>query len=159
MSAQEQFLKETQFELLKQLQLDQKPAWGIMTPQHMVEHLSSLFLFTIEKIPPKTFYSEEKLVRNYNYLIRDKQPMVRNLKHKAMPSMPPLRFDSIAAAITKLEAITSAFYAYFDTYPDKKTMHPACGLLNFEEWEYMHYAHAKHHLIQFGLIEDTLHEN
>lgn len=152
---QEQFLKETEFELLAKLQPDQKPAWGIMTPQHMVEHLSSLFLFTIEKIPAKTFYSEEKLKRNYHYLITEKRPMARNIQHKAMPSMPPLRFASMEEAMAKLKELVNAFYAYFAANPDKKTMHPACGLLNFEEWEYMHYTHARHHLIQFNLIDEN----
>lgn len=152
---QEQFLKETQFELLAKLKLDQKPGWGILTPQHMVEHLSSLFLFTIEKIPAKTFYSEEKLARNYKYLVTDRNPMARNIKHKAMPSMPPLRFGSIEEAIAKLQKMVAAFYAYFDANPEKKTMHPACGLLSFEEWEYMHYTHAAHHLIQFNLLDEN----
>ena len=66
MNSQEQFLRNTQFDKLALLSKDSKPDWGIMTAQHMVEHLSSLFLFTIEKIKGVRFFNAEKLEKNYN---------------------------------------------------------------------------------------------
>lgn len=151
---QEKFLKEIQFELLAQLTPQTKAEWGIMTPQHMVEHLSSLFLFTIEKIKGQSFYEADKLQRNYDYLVRDKQPLARNIQLKSMPTLPDLRFASIEEATTKLEEMVALFYAFFAANPDKKTNHPSCGLLTFEEWEYMHCVHARHHLLQFGLLDE-----
>lgn len=150
---QEQFLKETLFQRLAELKVDTKPQWGVMSAQHMVEHLSSLFLFTIEKIKGRTFFDEEKLQRNYNYLIRDKQPFSRNVKLPGLEKPQPLRFESLEAAIVVLQGLVAKFYAFFEANPDKKTLHPAIGMLNFEEWEWNHYSHAKHHLVQFKLIE------
>ena len=64
MNAQEKFLRITQFDKLNLLSKDSKPDWGIMTSQHMVEHLSSLFLFTIEKVKGVRFFNDEKLKKN-----------------------------------------------------------------------------------------------
>jgi len=151
MNNQEKFLKETQFELLAQLDKDSTPQWGRMTAQHMVEHLSSLYLFTIEKIKGVTFYEAEKLQRNYNYLIRDQQPFKKNVKIKQLDKLPDLRFESIEVAREKLKGLVEKFYAFYAEDKAKKTMHPACGPLNFEDWEWAHYSHARHHLEQFGL--------
>ncbi|BDS09495.1 DinB family protein [Aureispira anguillae] len=155
MNKQEQFLKETLFQKLDALSVDANPQWGIMSAQHMVEHLSSLFLFTIEKIKGVSFFDKEKLERNYNYLIRDKQPFRKNIKLPNMEQLQPLRFPSLKAAIKVLNDLVVQFYAFFETDKEKKTMHPAIGMLNFEEWEWNHYAHARHHLVQFGLLEEV----
>lgn len=150
---QEQFLKQVLFEKLADLNADTKPQWGIMTAQHMVEHVSSLFLFTIEKIKLKPFFEEEKLERNYNYLIRDRQPFSKNVKLPHLQALPDLRFESLAASIEVLKGLVAKFYAFYEEDKEKKTLHPAIGMLNFEEWEWNHYAHARHHLEQFGLLD------
>lgn len=155
MHEQEQFLKEGLFQKLALLEATTQPQWGIMSAQHMVEHLSSLFLFTIEKIKGVSFFDAEKLERNYNYLIRDKQPFAKNVKLPHLTELPALRFDSLEAAIVVLKDMVAKFYAFFAANKEKKTMHPAIGMLNFEEWEWNHYAHARHHLVQFGLLEEV----
>lgn len=152
MNRQEQFLKKELFEYLAQLTAEDQPKWGIMTAQHMVEHLSSLFLFTIEKVKLKPFFDAEKLERNYKYLIKDKRPFSKNIKLPHLQGLQPLRFDSLAAAIQVLKKFVEQFYAFFTIYPDKKTLHPAIGMLNFEEWEWNHYSHTRHHLEQFDLL-------
>lgn len=154
METDEQFLKETLFQKLALLKEDATPLWGIMSAQHMVEHLSSLFLFTIEKIKAVSFFEEEYLQRNYNYLIRDRQPFRKNVKLPGLEKLQPLRFESLEASIAVLKNLVDKFYAFFADDKEKKTLHPAIGWLNFEEWEYNHAAHAKHHLIQFELMVD-----
>jgi hypothetical protein len=37
--------------------------------------------------------------------------------------------------------------------PESEQMHPAFGMLNFEDWVYFHSIHAQYHLDQFGLYE------
>jgi hypothetical protein len=153
MNEYEHFLKEILFQKLATLGSESQPEWGLMSAQHMVEHLSSLFLFTIEKIKGVSFYSEEKLQQNYDYLIRDKQPFRLNVELPGLEEPKPLRFDSLEAAIEILRGFVNKFYAFFIEDKNKKTMHPAIGMLNFEDWEWNHYAHARYHLIQFGLVE------
>ena len=84
MASHEVFLKETTFELLKGLEQEQVAAWGLMSAQHMIEHLSGLFLFTIEKIKRAPFYAEEKLQRNYKYLITEDKPFATKYSDKGL---------------------------------------------------------------------------
>ena len=48
-------------ESLKNLKADQKPLWGKMTPQHMVEHLYKTVQASINEISIK-IYSEERRI-------------------------------------------------------------------------------------------------
>lgn len=155
MISQEQYLKEILFQKLRTLRSDSQPKWGIMSAQEMVEHLSSLFLFTIEKIKGVSFFDEEKTLRGYNYAIRDKQPFKKEIKIPGLEKPQPLRFKSLEEAIAVLEDLVGKFYAFFADDKNKKTRHPALGLLNFEEWEWNQYSHARHHLTQFGLEEEV----
>ncbi|MFI5186978.1 MAG: DUF1569 domain-containing protein [Chitinophagales bacterium] len=43
------------------------------------------------------------------------------------------------------------FFDFFLADPGIKTLHPAFGELNFEEWVQLHHKHVKHHLKQFGI--------
>ena len=152
MESQEIFLKETQFFKLALLKPESKPEWGVMPPQHMVEHLSSLYLFTIEKIKDVRFFDESKLKKNYDYLIRDKKPFHKNVKLPGLQKLQPLKFDSIESAAIILKGFVNDFYAFFENDKSRKTLHPALGMLDFNEWEWILFAHSKHHLMQFGLL-------
>ena len=153
MGSREVFLKETAFELLKGLEQEKPAAWGLMSAQHMVEHLSGLFLFTIGKIQRAPFYEEEKLQRNYKYLITEDKPFARNIRIKGLEQPLPLRFDSLEEAISRLKKGVEGFYSYFGSKPKAhKTVHPSLGALNFEEWELFHSKHFKYHFSQFELL-------
>jgi len=74
-----------------------------------------------------------------------------NTKAPILPEEPlPLRHSTIDEAITDLENQVKNFFTYFNDDPEKKTLHPAFGELNFEEWVQLHHKHVKHHLKQFG---------
>lgn len=150
---QEIFLKKTQFDLLANLSEATTPQWGIMTAQEMVEHLSTLFLFTLEKVVAPSFYDEATLQKKYKMFIEDKQSFSKNIKIKGLEKPLPLKYKSIEEATEKLKALVTAFFVLFETEKGKRTMHPAFGNLNFEDWLQIHYTHARHHLLQFGLID------
>lgn len=48
------------FEILNKLQADDKPEFGAMTPQHMVEHLTFSVRFSNGKEPQQHYYPTEK---------------------------------------------------------------------------------------------------
>ena len=155
MSKYTQFLQEEQFRLLNKLEMDTQAQWGIMTAQHMVEHLGSLYVFTLGKTKLKAFFSPEKLLRNYQYLIQNKQPFHTNVRLPGLEKPLALRYANLDDSITALKSLVDAFYAFFKDDLSKKTLHPAAGLLQFSEWEYIHYAHSHHHLYQFNLSQDS----
>ena len=149
-----QFLKE-EFPLrLQQLSEDSKAVWGVMSPQHTVEHLSGVILISDGRFPVEAMYEPEKLERNYTFIIKGKNRLRRNTKAPVLPPEPlPLRFASLTEAKDKLLATLDKFFAYYEANPEAKHMHPAFGMLNFEDWAYFHAIHCQYHLAQFGLYE------
>ena len=63
-----------------------------------------------------------------------------------------LRYSSYEEAVEKLHKAVEYFETYFKDDPEKKTLHPVFGLLNFDEWVLLHYKHVTHHLKQFNLL-------
>lgn len=149
-----QFLKAEFPALLDKLKSDDKPNWGIMGPQHMVEHLSGVIMISNGRFEAPAMYETEKLQRNYDYIIKGQNRLKRNTKAPILPDEPlPLRFGSLSEAKEKLLKSLDSFFTHHESNPGKKYMHPAFGLLNFEEWAYFHAIHCQYHLDQFGLYE------
>ena len=149
-----QFLKEEFPLLLQQIQPDMQPVWGIMSPQHMVEHLSGTIIISDGRFPMEAMYDAEKLNKNYQFILGGQRRLKRNTKAPVLPPEPlPLRFADLEEAKTKLLSSLDKFFAHYEANPDDKQMHPAFGMLNFEDWAYFHAIHCQYHLDQFGLFE------
>jgi hydroxymethylglutaryl-CoA reductase len=148
------FLKEELWPKLAELKPDTPAKWGKMGPQHMVEHLGSTTIISYGRFDAPAMYEEEKLKRNYEYIIQGRRRLKQSTNAPVLPEEPlPLRFDSLETAIDKLKKLMDDFLAHFEEHPEAKYMHPAFGLLNFEEWAYFHAMHAQYHLDQFALYE------
>ena len=148
------FLKTELPVLLDKLSSTAEPKWGLMSAQHMVEHLSGVIMISNGRFEAPAMYDDEKLSKNYNYIIKDKNRLKRNTKAPILPENPlPLRFASLPEAKEKLLKSLDTFFAFYASNPESKQMHPAFGLLNFEDWAYFHCIHSQYHLDQFGLYE------
>lgn len=148
------FLKNNLLPLLKDLPADAKGKWGKMNGQQMVEHVSGFFAVSYEKIKFPLVTSEEHLPKYKDFLMSEKE-FRENTKAPAqvLPDEPtPLRNKNMQEAINGLEKSINIFFTYFSENPDKKTLHPVFGELNFAEWVQLHHKHVIHHLKQFGLI-------
>ena len=154
MIQQEQFLQEEFWTLLNQINENDKPQWGLMSAQHMVEHLGGLFVISNGTLEVSPMYDEEKLNRNKAYIIDGKKRLIRNTKAPVLPdTLLPLRFASFEEAKQKLKKGMDKFFAYHTDNPGTLIMHPAFGKLNYEEWCYFHEIHNQYHLDQFGKYE------
>jgi len=136
--------------------LDEKATarFGLMNAQQMLEHLADFFEVSYEKIIFPLSVPEEHLPKYREFLYSDKQ-FRENTKAPSgvLGDMPlPLRQASFAAARQHLQGSVDQFIAYFRDEPAKKTLHPAFGYLNFDEWVLLHYKHVMHHLRQFDLV-------
>lgn len=148
------FINNSMFLLLNNLSADSKAGWGKMNAQQMIEHLADFFDVSTEKIKFPLSTPEEHLPKYKAFLYSDKE-FRENTKAptEVLGEEPlPLKTANLEAAVAKLSIAVSDFFNYFKNDPGKATMHPAFGLLNFDEWIMMHYKHVTHHFKQFGLI-------
>ena len=138
--------------LLQHLPAETTALWGKMSTQQMVEHVTGFFLVSINKLHFPLVTPEEHLPKFKEFLLSDK-PFRENTKAPVLPEEPfPVRESDLMAGIRQLDKTIKDFFDYFSADPEKKTMHPVFGWLNFEEWILLHYKHVTHHARQFGLL-------
>lgn len=146
------FLTKGVLELLKNLKADTEPSFGLMTAQHMVEHLSwTLKVCTkrvgeVENPPTKRQLGFQKFIENG--AIFQHRP-----SDKTKADLPELKFESLEKAIAQVEIAIERFYTHFEANPSFKSYNDFFGELNFEQLELFNYSHYRFHFWQFGLIE------
>ena len=141
------------FKLIKKLNANQKPSWGKMTSQHMVEHLYKTVQVSINEISLDVF-TEERKISVLKKLFLGKRPLPKEFINPAIgPDLLPLEFTDLKSAIEELEKIFNRYDQFFEANPFMKTAHPVFGYLLKEEWDIFHKKHFHHHMSQFGLIE------
>jgi DinB superfamily len=145
------FLKSELNLLYQDLKPGDQGKWGKMNAQQMIEHVTDFFDVSTGKIKFDLVTPEEQLPKFREFLRSDKE-FRENTKAPASvlgeePS--PLRNPSIEKAIKKLKDSVNEFFDFFEKDPERTTIHPVFGPLNFEEWVLLHYKHVNHHLRQF----------
>lgn len=147
----EAFFKTTLIDKLKQLSAEQTPNWGIMTPQHMVEHLVGSWLISNGKFNAQQFVSKETRTKKLKFLFSQNE-FDKNLNPTGqIVENKPLKKENLAAAIDSLKENINTFFIYHQTNPQAKPIHPVFGALTCQQWLLFQTKHTKHHLIQFGL--------
>jgi len=148
------FFSEEVPKVLDVLTTDTKPSWGLMTPQHMVEHLIVTYKMSIGRIKIPLAVAPEDTEKNKGYLVKD-APMRRNVSAPGGNNeLQPLRFDNLDIAKGKLKEEILKFEEFRQQNPEFHAVHPFGGSMNMNEWLLFHRKHVKHHLIQFELIAD-----
>ena len=126
--------------------------WGKMNGQQMVEHVAGFFKVSTGKIKFPLVTPVKHLPKYKEFLNSDKE-FRENTKAPVLPEEPlPLRFATMAEAISELDNDVHEFIHLFSNNAQLKIMHPVFGELNYEEWVLLHYKHVTHHLKQFGLM-------
>lgn len=142
---------ETVLNYLDSLKPDAKPAWGKMSAQRMVEHLTDTLLIATGQNPQAMEIPEEKYERMQAFLESDK-PMAPGIVVPFAPENVPLRHEEIELAIDEYVETWIDFEELYEANPTLKNPHPYYGPLSFDQWERLHSKHLTHHLTQFGLI-------
>lgn len=145
--------KET-FELLRKLTPETQAVFGIMTPQHMVEHLILLTKLSNGNLQGKLMRSEETAAKWKQGLIYSDMEFPKGIRVPHLPenTLAELRYENLERAINKLESEVINFEEFYKNDPEKSALHPALGLLNGNEWIVFHNKHFTHHFSQFGLV-------
>lgn len=148
------FLADELPQLLDQLKPEQQPEWGLMTPQHMVEHLIIIAKLSLGRFDVPIASAKEELEKRKKYLITD-GPMQRSIQ---MPdgnqALKPLKYPNLQQAIDELKATMQKVLERESSGIEELVNHPFGGPMTVSEWILFHRKHIKHHCIQFGLIPD-----
>jgi oxepin-CoA hydrolase/3-oxo-5,6-dehydrosuberyl-CoA semialdehyde dehydrogenase len=149
-----EFLESGFIPLLRQLDPAATGRWGKMNAQQMVEHLNDFMLVSVGKLQFPLSIPEEHLPRYREFLYSDKEFRENTKAPAAVLGEEPLpvREAGLAEAIDRLEDTMNVFFSYYRQDPSAQNLHPAFGLLNFQEWIILHGKHVRHHLRQFGLL-------
>tara|TARA_R110002020_G_scaffold436289_4_gene646497 strand:+ start:689 stop:1135 length:447 start_codon:yes stop_codon:yes gene_type:complete len=138
---------------LKRLNEDTPAQFGIMTPQHMVEHLTITVKIAYNRIMIPDFEPSEKQKVQKRALLDTEIPFPKGVKAPGLNAgdLMPLRSQNLDDAKQQLLDSIIAYNTFFESSPDFTTVHPRFGKLNYSEWEKFHPKHFEHHFKQFGI--------
>ena len=154
---QETFVEMTEEKIencLNKLSADLKPKWGIMTPQHMMEHLEYTYKIASGEIQDFEVATPEKILEKvhnslYNY---DKFPKNSKFPSLEKDTLDTLKHPDLAIAISKFKEQREKYLAYFKEHPEAKLKNLVFGELNKYESYLLERKHLNHHFEQFGLL-------
>jgi len=139
---------------LSALKEDTKSKWGMMTPQHMMEHLEYTYKIASGEIQdfeiatPSTILDK---VHNslWNY---DKFPKNSQFPQLEKDTLEPLKHPDLATAIEKFKAQREKYLEFFKENPEAKLKNLVFGELNKYESYLLERKHLNHHFEQFHLL-------
>ncbi len=141
------------FSRLKNLDKDATPQWGLMTPQHIVEHLAFSVAISSGKGPQHLYSQQEVADAIKQKIIYTDAELTPGVKNPILgDELPALVHKDMQAAIENLKAELDYFEEYFNTNPQAKTTQPRMGLMDKTEWITLHNKHFTHHFKQYNLV-------
>jgi len=141
-------------ECLSNLKADTKPKWGIMTPQHMIEHLEYTYKIASGEIQDFEVSTPEKILEKvhaslYNY---EKFPKNTNFPLLEKNTLDDLKHDNLEVAIKEFKEQRKKYIEYFKENPDATLNNMVFGEMNRYEWYLLERKHLNHHFEQFNLL-------
>ncbi|WP_298541886.1 hypothetical protein [uncultured Aquimarina sp.] len=116
--------------LLKTLDSNAKPLWGIISPIHMVENLAYGFDMSVHNFIAKKI---DKEVEQNKAFVKEKGFPISKRKRIASDLKPTVN-ENLNDAIIELDALIREFYDVLGEMDDAfKTSHFYFGQLNFDE--------------------------
>ena len=132
---------------LSKLRPDAKPAWGSITPERMIGHLTMTVRYSMGRVP-------ELDVRG-NWFVRHLvRPLVLNgllriPKNLKVPDPGGQLFP--AGDAETFHAVLDEYLTLVQSDDLEPAPHPAFGHIGVDGWAKLHVVHFEHHLRQFGL--------
>jgi len=127
--------------------------WGMMTAQHMVEHLEFFLQMAVGKKETEIVTPEKRIERMQESLYTYR-PMPREFSHPLFRKgeVEDLRYANLEEAKEAMLKAYDAFVLYYKENPDATAANTVFGELNDEMWELLNRKHINHHFEQFGLV-------
>jgi hydroxymethylglutaryl-CoA reductase len=134
------------------LKLDDRPVFGKMNCQQMIEHLSKVTQIANGNWPLDVYVSEDKSARRKPFLDTENELQV-GFKASFLSEEPKkAMFNSIEGSIDDLIRQLEKFVTVFNEDKNRTVVHPFFGELDFEYWKRFQVKHFTHHFTQFGLV-------
>jgi oxepin-CoA hydrolase/3-oxo-5,6-dehydrosuberyl-CoA semialdehyde dehydrogenase len=128
------------------------PQWGSMTSQGMIEHLINALRLSQGKVEVEMKVGEREAAILKRRTIGSENPLPKNIDSPIAPKNASLQHATFAEAQAAFLSELASYYSFFSRNPDRATLHPLFGEVNFHEWERFHLKHFTHHFTQFGLL-------
>jgi oxepin-CoA hydrolase/3-oxo-5,6-dehydrosuberyl-CoA semialdehyde dehydrogenase len=140
--------------LLKNLKPIREANFGLMTPQHMIEHLTWVIKSSAKKYEGIRENPANERQLGFQKFIQKGSILKYRPSTKTKADLPPLKYNSLDEAISQIPEAIQRFYDFWDTNLDYLPYSSFMGEMPFEDLELFHYMHFRYHLWQFGLIEN-----
>uniref|UniRef100_UPI00404B3ADB phenylacetic acid degradation bifunctional protein PaaZ n=1 Tax=Gelidibacter sp. TaxID=2018083 RepID=UPI00404B3ADB len=143
-------------ECLNKLSENTKPKWGILTPQHLLEHLEHGYKIMSGQIQDFEVATPEKIldkVHNslYNF---DKFPMGTKFPTMKKDELEDLVHPDFETAKAKFFEAREAYKTFFKEHPDAKLKNMVFGEMNRYASYLLERKHLNHHFEQFNLLDN-----
>lgn len=129
--------------------------WGIMGPQHMIEHLEKSLRIASGEIQDFDIATPDEHLPKTQEMVFNYKPMPKDFKHPLMnrEKTEPLLHPDLATAKQKLLEAYDAYEAFFKANPEATTKNTVFGIMDKFEWDLLHVKHFNHHFSQFGILD------
>ncbi len=141
-------------ECLQKLTADMQPKWGIMTPQHMLEHLEYTYKIASGEIQDFEIATPEKILEKVHHSLYNYNPFPMNSNFPLLEkdTLDSLKHPDLATAIDKFKEQREKYLTFFKENPEAILKNLVFGELNRYESYLLERKHLNHHFEQFGLI-------
>lgn len=148
-----EFTRDTVDTALNALTESTQAKWGLLTPQHMVEHLEYFYDLGFGKIKAE-MTTPEKYLEKTQEMLFNFRPMPKEFQHPLLKKgeLEDLKYGSLEEAKDALRKSMDESDAYFKNNPKGTLFNPVFGDLDDEMWENYNRKHFHHHFEQFGLV-------
>lgn len=141
-------------EFLNKLTENSKPKWGILTAQHLLEHLEHGYRIMAGEIRDFDVATPEKILEKvhnslYNY---DKFPKGTKYPTMKKDELEVLIHADFVTALAKFNEARETYYVFFDENPEAVLKNMVFGEMNKYASYLLERKHLNHHFEQFGLI-------
>ncbi|MDH7447709.1 phenylacetic acid degradation bifunctional protein PaaZ [Aquimarina sp. 2201CG14-23] len=140
---------------LAQLTESNKPKWGMMTPQHMLEHVEKTIRIGAGEIQDFEIATPEKYLEKVQEMVYNHKSMPKGHNHPLMKEgvLEDLVHPDLDTAKAKLVEAMDSFELYFKENPEAITKNAVFGEMNKFEWDLLNVKHLNHHFEQFNLLD------
>ncbi|MGL2966500.1 phenylacetic acid degradation bifunctional protein PaaZ [Flavobacterium sp. XGLA_31] len=141
-------------ECINKLTADAKPQWGILTPQHLLEHLEQGYRIMSGEIQGFDIATPEKILDKVHNSLYNYEKFPRGTKFPTMKKdkLEDLVHPDFETAKAKFFEAKESYTTFFKENPEAVMKNMVFGELNRYESYLLERKHLNHHFEQFGIL-------